>query len=111
VRQMPQLACKEPVTRNRRRRPFPLELGVPGFAEYLHRERGFALSTIRNYRRHLSEFAQYLGRTDITSFSQLSPAVFAAFTVQYRPKVAPRTRLGCCCHLRVFVCDSVTARG
>jgi integrase/recombinase XerD len=99
VRQMLQLACREPVTRNRRRRPFPLESEVPGFAEYLRSERGFAGSTIRNYRRHLDEFAQYLKRTGISSFSQLSPAVLAAFIVQYRPKVAPRTRLGFCCHL------------
>jgi hypothetical protein len=35
VRQMLQLACKEPVPGNRRRRPFPLESEVPGFAEYL----------------------------------------------------------------------------
>jgi len=103
VRQMLQLACKELVTRNRRRRPFPLESAVPGFADYLHSERGFAESTIRNYRRHLSEFAEYLSRTGITSFSQLSPAVLAAFIVQYRPKVAPRTRLGFCCHLRVLL--------
>jgi integrase/recombinase XerD len=50
ARQMLQLACKEPLTRNRRRRPFPLESEVPGFAEYLCSERGFAESTIRNYR-------------------------------------------------------------
>jgi integrase/recombinase XerD len=100
---MLQLACKEPVTRNRRRRPFPLESEVPGFAEYLRSERGFAGNTIRNYCRHLDEFAQYLSRTGITSFSQLSPAVLAVFIVQYRPKVAPRTRLGFCCHLRVLL--------
>jgi integrase/recombinase XerD len=100
VRQMLQLACKEPVTRNRRQRQFPLESEVPGFAEYLRSESGFAASTIRNYRRHLDEFAQYLSRTGITSFRQLCPAVLAAFIVQYRPKVAPRTRLGFCCHLR-----------
>jgi len=103
VRQILQPAFKEPVTRNRRRRPFPLESAVPGFAEYLRRERGFAESTIRNYRRHLSEFAQYVSKTDITSFSQLSPAVLAAFIVQHRPKVAPRTRLALCCHLRVLL--------
>src|SRR5216684_7476045 len=103
VRQMLQLACKEPVTRNRWRRPFPFESAVPGFAEYLRSERGFAESTIRNYRRHLSEFAQYLSRTGVTSFSQLSPAVLAAFIVQHGPKVAPRTRLGLCCHLRVLL--------
>jgi len=103
VRQMLQLACKEPVARNRRRVPFPFESAVPGFAEYLRSERGFAESTIRNYRRDLSEFAQYLSRTGVTSFSQLSPAVLAAFIVQHRPKVAPRTRLGLCCHLRVLL--------
>jgi hypothetical protein len=62
VRQMPQLACNEPVIRNRRRRAFPFESAVPGFAEYLGSELGFAESTIRNYRRHLSEFAQYLSQ-------------------------------------------------
>jgi len=40
VRQMLQLACKGPVTRNRRRRPFPFESAVTGFAEYLRGERG-----------------------------------------------------------------------
>jgi len=77
VRQMLQLACKEPVTRNRRRGPFPFESAVPGFAAYLRSERGFAESTIRNYRRHLSEFAQYLSQTGVTSFSQLSPPILA----------------------------------
>src|SRR5208283_193075 len=38
VRQMLQLACKEPVTRNRRRRPFPLESEFPAFADYLRNE-------------------------------------------------------------------------
>jgi site-specific recombinase XerC len=54
-------------------------IGLNGFAEYLRSERGFGESTIRNYRRHLSEFAEYLSRTGISSFSQLSPAVLAAF--------------------------------
>jgi len=102
VRQMLQLACKEPVTRNRRRRPFPLESAVPGFAEYLRGERGFAEGTIRNYRRHLSEFAQYLSQTGVTCFSQLSPPVLAAF-VEHTPKMAPRTRRDLCCHLRVLL--------
>jgi len=48
VRQMLQLACREPVTRNRRRGAFPFESAVPGFAKYLRSERGFAESTIRN---------------------------------------------------------------
>ena len=52
----------EPVIRNRRRRPFPFESAAPGFAEYLGSKLGFAESTIRNYRRHLSEFAQYLSQ-------------------------------------------------
>jgi site-specific recombinase XerD len=103
VRQMLQLACKEPVTRNRRRRPFPLESAVPGFAEYLRDERGFAEGTIRNYRRHLSEFAQYLSQTGVTCFSQLSPPVLAAFVVERTPKMAPRTRRDLCCHLRVLL--------
>ena len=102
VRQLLQLACKEPVMRNRRRRPFPLE-SESGFAGSICSERGFAESTIRNYRWHLDEFAEYLSRTGIASFGELSPAGLAAFIVQYRPKVAPRTRLSFCCHLRVLL--------
>jgi len=67
------------VTRNRRRGLVPFESAVPRFAEYLQSERGFAESTIRNYRRHLSEFAQYLIQTGVTSFSQLSPPVLSRF--------------------------------
>ena len=103
VRQMLHLACKEPVTRNRHRRPFPFESAVPGFAEYLRRERGFTEITIRNYRRHLSEFAEYLTRAGVTSFSELSPALLAAFIIERTPKMAPRTRRDLCCHLRVIV--------
>lgn len=103
VRQMLQLACKQPATRNRRRLPFPFESAVPGFAEYLRSKRGFAESTIRNYRRHLSEFAQYLSQTGVTLFSQLSPPVLAAFVVEHTPKMAPRTCLALCCLLRVLL--------
>jgi len=100
---MLQLACKESVTRNRRRRPFPFESAVPAFAEYLRDERGFAESTIRNHRRHLREFGQSLSQTGVTSFSELSPPVLAAFVVEHTSKMAPRTRLGLCCHLRVLL--------
>jgi hypothetical protein len=109
VRQMLQLACKEPVTRNRRRGPLPFESAVPGFAEYLRSERGFAESTIRNYRRHLSEFAQYLSQTGVTSFSQLSPPVLAAFVVQPRRKWL-RARASVSAVICESCCGSVTAR-
>src|SRR6202051_4262451 len=110
-RQRQQWACgrccswhaRSRVTRNRRRGLVPFESAVPRFAEYLQSERGFAESTIRNYRRHLSEFAQYLSQTGITLFSQLSPPVLAAFVVEHTPKMAPRTRLALCCHLRVLL--------
>ena len=92
------LACKEPVTRNRHRRSYPFESAVPGFAEYLRRERGFKEITIRNYRRHLSEFAEYLTRVGVTSFSELSPALLAAFVIERTPKMGPRTRRDLCGH-------------
>jgi integrase/recombinase XerD len=100
VRQMLNLACKEPVTRNRHRRSYPFESAVPGFAEYLRRERGFKEITIRNHRRHLSEFAEYLTRVGVNSFSELSPALLAAFIIERTPKMGPRTRRDLCGHLR-----------
>jgi site-specific recombinase XerD len=100
VRQMLRLACKEPVIRNRHRRSYPFEFAVPGFVEYLRGERGFKEITIRNHRRHLSEFAQYLSQTGVTSFRELSPALLAAYIVERAPKLAPRTRRDVCAHLR-----------
>ncbi len=100
VRQMLNLACKEPVTRNRHRRSYPFESAVPGFAEYLRRERDFKEITIRNHRRHLSEFAEYLTRVGVNSFSELSPALLAAFIIERTPKMGPRTRRDLCGHLR-----------
>jgi hypothetical protein len=76
VRRMLHLACDEPVTRNRRQRPFPLEISGSGVC------RVFVAANVDSQkppfattRRHLSEFAQYLSRTGIPSFSQLSPTV------------------------------------
>ena len=102
VREMLRLACKEPVTRNRQRRPFPLESEVPGFAEYLRSERGFAPSTIRNYRRHLDAFAQYLSRTGITSLKQLARQVSRLSSCNTGRRWLP-AHLGFSCHLRVFL--------
>ena len=100
VRQMLNMACKEHVTRNRHRRSYPFESAVPGFAEYLRRECGFQEITIRNYRRHVSEFAAYLTRVGVTSFSELSPALLGAFIIERTPKMGPRTRRDLCGHLR-----------
>jgi integrase/recombinase XerD len=44
-----------------------------------------------------------LTQTGVTRFSQQSPPVLAAFVVEHTPKIAPRTRSGLCCHLRVLL--------
>ena len=103
VLQMLRLACEGRAMRNRHRRSFPLESAVPGFAEYLRGERGFKEATIYNYRRHLSEFAEYLDQAGVTSFNELSPPLLAAFIVERAPGMAPRTRRGLCCHVRVLL--------
>jgi hypothetical protein len=70
---MLRLVSEGQARRNRQRRSFPLESAAPGFAAYLRCERGFKEATIYTYRRHLSEFAEYLSRAGVTSFSELSP--------------------------------------
>jgi integrase/recombinase XerD len=88
VLQMLRLACEGHTMRNRHRRPFPLASAVPGFAEYLRCERGFKEITIYAYRRHLNEFAEYLSRAGVISFSELSPPLLAAFIVERAPGMA-----------------------
>jgi site-specific recombinase XerD len=103
VLQMLRLACEGHAVRNRHRRSFPLESAVPGFAEYLRCERGFKEATIYTYRRHLSEFAEYMSRAGVASFRELSPPLLAAFIVERAPGMAPRTRRDLCGHLRVLL--------
>jgi hypothetical protein len=44
----------------------------------------------------LSEFAEYLSRAGVTSLSELSPPLLAAFIVERAPGMAPRTRRDLC---------------
>lgn len=103
VLQMLRLACEGHARRNRHRRSFPLESAAPGLAEYLRFERGFKEATIYTYRRHLSEFAEYLSKAGVASFSELSPLLLAAFIVDRAPGMFPRTRRDLCGHLRVLL--------
>jgi len=73
TRQMLRLAGGGPVRHNRHRRPFPLELEVPGFQKYLRSECGLMESTIDGDRHHLHEFGQYLRKAGISSLGNLSP--------------------------------------
>jgi hypothetical protein len=43
-------------------------LSICDVAEYLRCERGFKEATIYTYRRHVSEFAEYLRRAGVASF-------------------------------------------
>ena len=74
-----------------------------GSVRYLRCERGFKEITIYAYRRHLNEFAEYLSQAGVTSFSELSPPLLAAFIVDRAPGMAPRTRRDLCGHLRVLL--------
>jgi integrase/recombinase XerD len=49
------------------------------------------------------EFAEYLSRTGVTSFSELSPPLLAVFIVERAPGMAPRTRRDLCGHVRVLL--------
>ena len=103
VLQMLRLACEGGAKRNRHCHAFPLKSEAPGFADYLRSERGLNEITIYTYRRHLKEFADYLGQAGVVSLSELSPALLASFIIDRAPRMAPRTRRDLCGHLRVFL--------
>lgn len=46
---------------------------VPGFFDYLSRERGLRPLTVQTYRFSLDHFADYLGRIGVDSILELSP--------------------------------------
>lgn len=96
LRQMLRLVRDGRVMSNRHRRPFPLELLVPGFEEYLRDERGLRESSIHGYRHHLHVFGEHLRKAGISSFAELSPALVSSFIVDCAPGLAPTSRRDLC---------------
>ncbi len=66
----------------RHHRDDPFVNAVPGFFEYLVKERGLRPTTVRFYGHHLNRFQDYLIRIGITDLQELSPAILSAFIAE-----------------------------
>ena len=66
----------------RPRRGEPFADVVPGFFDYLVKERGIRPASVFGYRHHLSRFEAYLQRIGVQSIRELSPAILSAFVVE-----------------------------
>ena len=84
-------------------RPWPFEERVPGFSEYLTRERGLSSETLRQYRFHLRRFESYLRRRKVTRLSQLSPLLVSGFMTEGAQRLAIATLGARCGTLREFL--------
>jgi len=87
------------------RLPFePLAAFVPGFFDYLRKERGLRESTIRSYRHTLARFETYLARLEIRSPGELSAPVLSGFvTTLARQDQGPSSMTAHCSVTRVFL--------
>jgi site-specific recombinase XerD len=78
---MLRLALEGHVIVSRTRKAFPFDNQAPGFLQYLREERGLREATIYKYVHCLNGFAGFLKRLGITSLTETSPALLAAFVV------------------------------
>ncbi|MET3204595.1 UNVERIFIED_ORG: site-specific recombinase XerD [Arthrobacter sp. UYEF13] len=70
----------EPSGREHHAQPFAAT--VPGFFDYLVKERGLRPLTVGFYRIHLNRFEAYLGHIGVESVRELSPTIISAFLVE-----------------------------
>ncbi len=82
---MLQHACQEPVARNRRRRPFPLESEVPGFAEHL---KTLNLNVANEWALHVALVAEFRQPTTMGAFAQTANE-WGALLIYIPPALTP----------------------
>jgi integrase/recombinase XerD len=88
----------------RRHHEMPFSGPVPGFFEYLSRERGLRPASILGYRHHLDRFEGYLARIGVRRLAELSPAILSAFVAERGGAgLAKTTVRDTCGALRVFL--------
>ncbi len=104
VEQMLVLVVPGFVSSGRPHRPDPFAEALPGFFEYLDRERGLRLASIGSYQHHLVRFEAYLIRIGVARLSELSPPILSAFIAERAAAGLAKTSLRDCCGvLRVFL--------
>lgn len=88
----------------RSHRPEPFADALPGFFEYLARERGLRPASIGNYQHHLTRFHAFVTRIGVVRLSELSPEILSAFMAERAGAGLAKTSLRDCCGvLRVFL--------
>ena len=104
VRQMLELALHGSVEPHRPHKPFPFEAEVPGFAGYLHEERGLKPASVRQYVHYLNGLQAFVERVH-ASVASMSPAFLVAFIMDRCPGLSRSSRRDLCGTLHVFLCS------
>ena len=82
VEQLLSVVFAEFTPSGRPRQAQPFADVVPGFFDYLVKERGLRAASVFGYRHHLSRFEAYLQQIGVQSIRELSPPMLSAFTVE-----------------------------
>jgi site-specific recombinase XerD len=89
-----------------RRLETPFHARVPGFFDYLQRERGLRPETVRQYVYHLRLFETYLERAGAHELGKISPALLTTFLSEpglRGTRLGPESMQGRSGALRVFL--------
>lgn len=82
--------------------PDPFVDRVPGFFDFLRRERGLSEATMVQYRHYLQRLQDYMVKADCPLLSDLSPAVVSAFITESGKAIDKRSVQSLCSILKTF---------
>ena len=82
--------------------PDPFVDRVPGFFDFLHRERGLREATVVQYRHYLQRLQDYLIKANCPLLPDLSPAVVSTFITESGKAIDKRSVQSLCSILKVF---------
>src|SRR5262249_14362801 len=89
IEQMLRVVLSDFARRGRRCQPEnPFHDQVPGFFDYLRKERGLRVTSLRQYTHRLRAFARYLRKIGLKQLGHLSPPVFSGFVAELQPHIS-----------------------
>jgi len=100
IQQMLRLTVPEP--KSNAEKPYAFADIVPGFFEFLRRERGLRETTLIQYRHYLRRFEDYLRRVERPLLPDLPPSVVADFITESGQSIDTRSVQSLCSILKVF---------
>lgn len=76
---------------------------VPGFFDFLRKERGLKEASLEQYHYYLKRLESYLDSINLSQLEELSPTILSAFIIGVSGRLSKNSISGLCSTLRIFL--------